>query len=105
MDNIYTPPTTRTVYPPEGHLRTQPDELQLTEVAIMDHFTNYNKLFKDFVLRVKELVDLDIDIDAAKEQATLELGYTGQRSKFIFMPLNRFQEPKLIKSVRRIKNV
>lgn len=43
MDNIYTPPPTRTVYPPEGHLRTQPDYLHIPDEARKFFWTNLNE--------------------------------------------------------------
>jgi len=55
MDNIYTPPTTRTVYPPKGHLRTQPDFLQIPDEQRKAYFTNWNENLIKALRRIKNV--------------------------------------------------
>ena len=55
MDNIYTPPPTRTVYPPEGHLRTHPDYLQIPDEQKKEFWTNFNENLIKSVRRIKNV--------------------------------------------------
>ena len=43
MNNIYTPPLTTTVFPPNDHRRTTPDFTQTTDEDRKAFFTNWNE--------------------------------------------------------------
>jgi len=47
MENIFTPPKFRTVYPPVDHLRTTPDFTQTTDEDRKNFFTNWNQKLID----------------------------------------------------------
>jgi hypothetical protein len=109
-----------TVTPPVGHLRVNPDNLQVTDSDSMDFFTNYNlpfKLYACMVVRKCRRKSDPLVINVYKDFAKSCLGHVGIESKLIFMrgkynarktptPIWRIRlKRKLIKSVRRIKNV
>lgn len=53
MDNYYTPPTTRTVYPDTGHLRTAPNYLHIPDEQRKAFFTNWNDNLIKALRRIK----------------------------------------------------
>lgn len=53
MDNIYTPPLTRTVHPPEGHRRTSPNYSQVTDEHRKYFWTNINEQLLKATRRIK----------------------------------------------------
>jgi len=55
MDNVYTPPTTKTVYPPKGHLRTEPDYLHIPDEQKKEFWTNFNDDLMKSLRRIKNV--------------------------------------------------
>ena len=55
-ENIYTPPLTRTVYPPIDHLRTTPNYSKITDEDRKKFFTNWNKTIIS-IIRSKKFND------------------------------------------------
>ena len=55
MENIYVPPTTRTIYPPVEHLRTTPDYTQTTDEDRKNFFTNWNQALVDIARKLNYL--------------------------------------------------
>ena len=43
MENTYTPPPTRTVYPDKDHLRTEPNYTNINDLEREKFFTTWNK--------------------------------------------------------------